>query len=56
MELNATLMQKLLDVIDDIVAAEGPYKEKVDSLIKFCGENEKTNLFEFIAWFDGMEL
>jgi hypothetical protein len=45
-------IEQLMEAIDDIVKAEGPWKEKKDKILESLTEDEKTNLYEFIVWFD----
>jgi hypothetical protein len=50
--MDEVMIQKLLDILDDVVRADGTYKEKRDEILKLCKEDEKTNLIEFVSWFD----
>jgi hypothetical protein len=45
----------MLDTITLIVKANGPYKEKLQIILAECDEEDRTNLGEFIAWFDAVE-
>ena len=49
MEKHITI---LLEVLDKIVAGEGTWKEKRDKILDACSDDDKTNLYEFVAWFD----
>jgi hypothetical protein len=55
MALSEALMQNLLDVISNIVNAEGPYREKRDEIMDYCSHDEETNLLEFVTWFEGVD-
>ena len=42
----------LLEAISDIVNAEGNWQEKKNKILENATESDKTNLYEFVAWFD----
>jgi hypothetical protein len=51
-------MEKLLDLISDIVDAETPtWREKKEELLRLAKSSERwsTNLDEFVSWFEGEE-
>jgi hypothetical protein len=43
---------KLLEALYEIVNASGPWQEKKTKILEACGEDDKTHLYEFIAWFE----
>jgi hypothetical protein len=50
-----TMEQKIaafLDAIGEVVSAEGSWQEKKNRILEEATEDQKTNLYEFIAWFD----
>jgi hypothetical protein len=53
--MTTVQIDKLLEAIQDIVGADGPYKDKVEKIMGSCSEDEKTALFEFVSWFDDIE-
>jgi hypothetical protein len=42
----------LLSAIEDIIRAEGSWLDKKETIIEYCNPEQKTQLFEFVAWFD----
>jgi hypothetical protein len=51
-ELNEMMIQRLLSTLDDIVRASGNWKEKGEKILASCSDDDKTNLMEFVTWFD----
>ena len=47
-----TLIETLFDVLSALVKEEGPWKAKRDKILEEASPDDKTNLEEFIAWFD----
>jgi hypothetical protein len=45
-------IEKLAEALDDIVRAAGTWQEKKNKILETLTEDEKTNLYEFIAWFE----
>jgi hypothetical protein len=45
-------IQKLLDAITSIVADSGTWQEKRNAILAEADETERTNLDEFLSWFD----
>jgi hypothetical protein len=51
--MNKLKVHQVLDLITDIVSEpSGTWKEQRDLILAECTESQKTNLFEFVAWFD----
>jgi hypothetical protein len=48
-------LNALFDLIEDIVRAEGNWKKKQRLILDEASEDQKTNLFEFVAWFEGAD-
>jgi len=42
----------LLEAIENIVRAEGTWKEKKNAVLNQATEDDKTSLYEFVAWFE----
>jgi hypothetical protein len=42
----------LLEAIQEIVAAEGTWQEKKNEILGSATEEDKTALYEFVAWFE----
>lgn len=54
--MNKLRIQQVLDGIEELVSDDsGSWTEKRDLILGSCTESEKTNLFEFIAWFEGVD-
>lgn len=45
-------IEKLLELIGDLVSGEGTWTEKRDRVLNNASENDKTNLNEFCGWFE----
>jgi hypothetical protein len=45
-------IETLLSTLDDIVRAGGTWTEKRDKIMEMASENDKTNIMEFVTWFD----
>jgi hypothetical protein len=53
--VETKLIDLLLSTIGDIIDAEGNWTDKKEAIIQQCDNTDKTNLFEFITWFEDME-
>ena len=42
----------LMDALDEVVRAAGTWQEKKNKILEIASEDEKTALYEFVAWFD----
>lgn len=51
--MDAALVHKLLDVIDEVVRAKGTWTEKRAAILSDseCDESDVRNLEEFAEWF-----
>lgn len=45
-------IDKLLELISDIVAEPGPFTDKKARILRECDDSDKINLLEFTSWFD----
>lgn len=52
MEMTRKQIDDLLEIIEDLVAAEGAYKEKAAQIKGRASDTQVTALFEFVSWFD----
>ena len=52
MQLTDQMIERLIQAIDDLVKADGPWIEKRDAIFKAYGSNHPMNLEEFFGWFD----
>lgn len=52
--VDAKLVERLVEAIDDFVSSSEPWQEKRDAVVEAFGDND-TNLFEFLTWFEGWE-
>lgn len=50
--MEKKLINDLLGAITDVVAADEPYAAKRDAILHECGDDDKTMLYEFLAWFE----
>jgi hypothetical protein len=48
------LIDQLLEAIDNVISAEGNWKDKQVAILESCDTDQKTNLFEFLSWFDNV--
>lgn len=55
--MDAALVHRLLDVIDEVVRAKGSWTEKRAAILSDseCKESDVTNLTEFAEWFASEE-
>jgi hypothetical protein len=45
-------IEKLLELISELVSGSGTWKEKRDSVLDEASSEDKTNLEEFASWYD----
>lgn len=45
-------IEKLLELIGNLVTSDGTWKEKRDRILSGATDEEKTNLAEFVGWFE----
>jgi ferritin len=50
--VDTKLIDQLLDTIGNVIDAEGNWKDKQAAILESCDTDQKTNLFEFLSWFD----
>jgi hypothetical protein len=50
-----TVIETLFQVLDTLIKEDGPWKAKRDKILAEAGPDDKTNLAEFIAWFEEEE-
>jgi len=46
------LIGKLIELLDELVRADGTWREKRNAILANIGEDDKTNLEEFLGWFE----
>lgn len=46
------IIETLFSVLEELVSAEGTYNEKRAKILAACGVTDRTNLEEFLSWFD----
>lgn len=44
----------LIEAINAIVQINIPYKQKAQFILTECDEGDRTNLSEFVSWFDDL--
>ena len=49
-------IETLLSAINDLVREGGTWQEKRDKVLSECSDDDKTNLAEFLGWFDGVDV
>ena len=42
----------LLELIGEVVVMDGTWREKKDAILAQCDDSDRTNLQEFITWFE----
>ena len=47
-----TALQAMFDAMHDVVASEGSWQEKKNRILEIATEDQKTDLYEFVAWFE----
>jgi len=47
-----TAIQAMLDAMHDIVMGEGSWQEKKNKILESASEDQKTDLYEVVAWFE----
>jgi len=47
-----TAIQAMFDAMHDLVSGEGSWQEKKNKILELASEDQKTDLYEFIAWFE----
>lgn len=52
--VNTRKIDMLLEVIHDIIKADGPYKDKIQDILAVCGPDDRNHLEEFKAWLEEM--
>jgi hypothetical protein len=55
MPLTEAIMRQLLDSIETVVGADGPWSEKRDQIMEACSADQETALIEFSTWFEGID-
>jgi len=45
-------IQAMLDAMHEIVSGEGSWQEKKNKILESASEDQKTDLYEVIAWFE----
>lgn len=46
---------QLFEAIDEIINAGGTWQEKRDDILAYTNEDMRTNLFEFLGWFEEVD-
>ena len=54
--MDEKLLDRLFEVLDDLVAADAPYKEKAEAILRYAdsAEGARTLLEEFLGWFEAI--
>lgn len=45
-------IEKLLELIDEAVSGEAPWRKKRGAILAKASDNDKINLIEFASWFE----
>ena len=53
--MDSKMIERLFEVLDDMVRAEGTWKEKRDKIYANAEGDNSTNLSEFLSWFETLE-
>ena len=54
-ELTDSMVTRLLDAVHDVVRARGSWGEKRDIILARANDDERTDVEEFVDWFDGSD-
>lgn len=49
-------VKMLFIAVETIVNSPGPWKDKAEKITSLADTTEKTNLEEFMSWFEGIDL
>jgi len=50
--MESELIEKLFNVLDEVVRAEGRWAEKKVAILGAASDDQRNNLHEFLTWFD----
>lgn len=49
--MDTKIIRQVLDSINDLVGADGPWADKYAAILKEATPDDITNLEEFVSWF-----